>query len=55
MIVCLSLMAYQQCTVSKVKIQLAITLVLAVIRYIPELVKHRVKYPARNKYVVFYR
>ena len=47
-IVCRPLRAYQWCTISKVKIQLAVVLVLAVVSSIPDLFKCRIKYYARN-------
>ena len=47
-IVCRPLRASQWCTISKVKIQLAVVLVLAVVGNIPQLFKCRIKYYAQN-------
>ena len=47
-IVCLPLRAWQLCTLSKVKIQLAVVLTLAVVCNIPRFVQFRVKYDATN-------
>ena len=49
-IVCRPLRASQWCTISKVKIQLAVVLVLAVVSNIPRLIPNRVKY----RWDVFY-
>ena len=47
-IVCLPLRASQWCTLSKVKIQLAVVLVVVVLYNIPEIVRRRVIYITRN-------
>ena len=47
-IVCRPLRASQWCTISRVKIQLAVVLVIAVVCSIPDLFKYRIKYNARN-------
>ena len=47
-IVCLPLRASQWCTLSKVKIQLAVVLLLAVLYNIPEIVRYRVVHISRN-------
>ena len=47
-IVCRPLRACQWCTISKVKIQLAVVLVLAAVCSIPHLFKCRIAYDARN-------
>ena len=47
-VVCRPPKASQWCTISKVKIQLAVMLVLAVVSSIPHLFRYRIKYYARN-------